>query len=66
MKSEMGEIEDFIFFDIIKPSIERYGLRPIESNELLVAQGPLMDNIRTTILQSRFIMILDSVSGGIV
>jgi hypothetical protein len=52
----MGKIEEFIFFDIIRPSIEQYGLRSLRSQELLVTQGAIMDNIRTTILQCRLVI----------
>jgi Domain of unknown function (DUF4145) len=52
----MGQTNDLIFFDIIKPAIERYGLRSLRRNDLLVTQGSIMDNIRTTILQCRLVI----------
>ena len=49
---------DSIYFYVIKPLVEQYGLRLVRPDEFYATEIPIMDNIRATILQSR-LMIAD-------
>lgn len=45
-----------IYFQIIKPVVEGFGIRIVSAPELQGLGGTILDNVRTTILQSRFII----------
>lgn len=49
---------DSIYFYVVKPLVEQYGLRLVRPDEFYATEVPIMDNIRATILQSR-LMIAD-------
>lgn len=54
----MGESEtyDNIYFNIIEKVISSYGLRSVRTKELSIKGRSLLDDVRTTILQSKFII----------
>ncbi len=47
---------NIVYFDVIKPLIETYGLRPMRADELMPTAGTLLDQIIAVILQSKLLI----------